>query len=123
MSVRVQPFPSSQAVPSGAGGFEHAPVAGSHTPPTWHWSWAVHTTGAVPVQIPSTHVSTCVQALPSSQRPDAKPVTGQTADTPSQTPLVVQTLPSSQAVTAGTSSHVGEQPSSATRMPASHFTP
>src|SRR5437870_11408740 len=41
----VHRLPSLQAVPSGAGGLEHWPVARSHVPGTWHWSDAVHTTG------------------------------------------------------------------------------
>jgi hypothetical protein len=34
LSAMVQPFPSLHAVPSGAAGFEHCPVAGSQTPAT-----------------------------------------------------------------------------------------
>src|SRR2546427_12464807 len=41
----VHRLPSLQAVPSGAGGLEHWPVAGSHVPGTWARSHAVHTTG------------------------------------------------------------------------------
>ena len=52
VSRTVQASPSSQAVPSGAGGFEHVPVARSHVPGAWHWSWARHT-AAVPVQDPA----------------------------------------------------------------------
>jgi hypothetical protein len=44
VSVRVQEFPSLQAVPSGAAGFEHVPVWGSHVPAGWHESSEVHTT-------------------------------------------------------------------------------
>jgi hypothetical protein len=36
LSVRVQPSPSAQVVPSAAGGFEQTPVAGSQVPTTWH---------------------------------------------------------------------------------------
>src|SRR5262245_8851783 len=36
-------------------------------PTSWHWSWAVHTTGLVPVQVPAWHVSVWVHALPSLQ--------------------------------------------------------
>ena len=32
----VQALPSLHDVPFGFGGFEHAPVAGSHVPATWH---------------------------------------------------------------------------------------
>src|SRR5437867_6095995 len=63
-SVRVQTFLSSHAVPSGAGGFEHTPVAGSQTPATWHASCALHTTG-LPAQTPPWHVSARVHRLPS----------------------------------------------------------
>src|SRR5438552_1828342 len=64
VSRTVQASPSSQAVPSGAGGFEHVPVARSHVPGEWHWSWARHTT-AVPVQDPAWQVSPVVHTLPS----------------------------------------------------------
>ena len=47
VSVRVQALASLQAVPLGAVGFEHTPVAGSHVPATWHASEAIH---ATPVQ-------------------------------------------------------------------------
>src|SRR6185295_19275439 len=59
----VHALPSLHAVPSGAAGFEHAPVAGSQTPATWHWSDAVHCTGLAPVQTPDWHVSICVHLL------------------------------------------------------------
>jgi hypothetical protein len=36
VSVCVQALPSLHVVPSGAAGLEHAPVAGSHVPATWH---------------------------------------------------------------------------------------
>jgi len=65
VSVWVHALPSLHAVPSGFAGFEHIPVAGSHVPAAWHWSWAVHVTGLLPVQLPFSHVSVCVQALPS----------------------------------------------------------
>ena len=35
-SVRVQAFPSLQATPLAAAGFEHAPVLGLQVPATWH---------------------------------------------------------------------------------------
>ena len=53
----VQALPSLQAVPSGAAGFEQAPVAGSHVPVTWHWSLGVQVTGLAPVQTPERQVS------------------------------------------------------------------
>ena len=43
-SVMVQAFPSSQAVPFAAAGFEQIPVLGEHTPATWQVSTAVQTT-------------------------------------------------------------------------------
>jgi hypothetical protein len=42
----VHAFPSLQAVPFVATGFEHVPVAGLHVPTSWHWSEAVHVTPA-----------------------------------------------------------------------------
>src|SRR5207247_10941768 len=63
----VQASPSLQAAPSGLAGFEHSPLAGSQVPALWHWSWAVQTTGFVPVQLPPWQLSVCVQASPSSQ--------------------------------------------------------
>jgi hypothetical protein len=57
--------PSLHAVPLFAGGFEHAPVDGSHVPVTWHWSLGVQTTGFDPVQTPPWQTSFLVQALPS----------------------------------------------------------
>src|SRR5262244_782515 len=67
VSVCVQALPSVHAVPLGALGFEQMPVAWSHVPATWHWSCAVQTTGLAPTQVPPTHASVCVQALPSLQ--------------------------------------------------------
>ena len=55
-----------QAVPFGALGLEHVPVAGSHVPATWHCSGAEHTTGLDPSQTPAWHVSVCVHLSPSS---------------------------------------------------------
>ena len=60
-------LPSLQAVPSGASGFEQAPVEGLQVPATWHWSLAVQVTGLLPVQTPERHVSDWVHALPSLQ--------------------------------------------------------
>jgi hypothetical protein len=54
-SPAVQATPSLQPVPDGAAGFEQAPVDGLHVPATWHWSWAVHVTGFVPVHVPPLH--------------------------------------------------------------------
>jgi len=63
----VQGLPSLHAEPSGLAGFVHAPVTGSQTPASWHWSGAAHTTGFRPVQTPAWQLSPRVQALPSSQ--------------------------------------------------------
>src|SRR6185295_4966225 len=63
VSVRVQPLPSLHVVPFGAAGLEHVPVAGSHTPATWHWSDGAHWTGLPPVQTPAWHASVRVQPL------------------------------------------------------------
>jgi hypothetical protein len=52
LSLTVQKSPSSQDVPLAFGGFEHWPVVGLQVPAAWHWSEAVQTTGAVPVQVP-----------------------------------------------------------------------
>lgn len=59
--------PSSHGVPSAAFGFEHVPVVGSHVPALWHGPLAVQITGFAPVHAPATHVSLCVQLLPSLQ--------------------------------------------------------
>src|SRR5438034_17562 len=67
VSRRVQAFPSSQRLPSGFSELEHTPVAGSHTPASWHWSAALQTTAAPPMQVPAWHVSFRVHAFPSSQ--------------------------------------------------------
>src|SRR5207244_765857 len=65
VSVCVQASPSLHAVPSALAGFEQRPLAGSQTPATWHWFWAVQTTGLPPVQAPAWQVSVRVQASPS----------------------------------------------------------
>jgi hypothetical protein len=46
-------LPSLHALPLGAVGFEHWPVAGLHVPATWHWSLAVQTTGVDGTQCPA----------------------------------------------------------------------
>ena len=66
VSLRVQALPSSQLVPSGLAGLEHAPVVGLQVPASWHWSGAVQTTGLAPVHAPAWQVSLRVHALPSS---------------------------------------------------------
>jgi hypothetical protein len=67
VSVCVHVFPSLQAVPLGATGLEHAPVAGSHVPAVWHSSEAVHVTGFDPAHVPFWQLSAWMQAFPSLQ--------------------------------------------------------
>src|SRR2546422_1080409 len=55
-----------QAVLFALGGFEQRPVDVLQVPASWHWSWAVQTTG-VPVQVPLWQLSPVVQARPSLQ--------------------------------------------------------
>jgi len=94
MSLVVQAFPSSQAVPSADSGSLHWPLAGAQLPASWHWSLAVHSTGSDPAQAPApSQVSTCVQASPSSQ--DTVLNTFAQPSAASQL-SVVQTLPSPQ---------------------------
>ena len=63
----MQAVPSEQAVPSSAAGLEHAPVAGSQVPASWHWSAAVQMTALPLTQVPACQVSDWVQASPSEQ--------------------------------------------------------
>jgi hypothetical protein len=65
LSVCVHALASLHAVPLGALGFEHVPVAGLQVPTTWQESCALHCTGLAPVQVPAWQVSLCVQALAS----------------------------------------------------------
>jgi hypothetical protein len=65
VSLWVQALPSLHAVPLGAAGVEHTPVAGLHTPATWQASAAEQVTEAPPVQLPAWQLSPWVQALPS----------------------------------------------------------
>src|SRR5437667_18610 len=67
VSVRVHASPSSQVAPFGSAGLEHAPVDGLHVPASWHWSSAVHATGATGTQVPAWHASPTVQASSSLQ--------------------------------------------------------
>src|SRR5437762_11837663 len=66
-SPSVLASPSSQGLPSGVTGFEQVALSGSQTPASWHWSWAVQTTGLTAVHVPPWQVSLCVQASPSLQ--------------------------------------------------------
>src|SRR2546427_783189 len=68
-SVWVQALPSLQAVPSGASGFEHAPVDGLQVPATWHWSLAVQATGLLPVLSTDRAASELVPLSPPVQVP------------------------------------------------------
>ena len=63
----VQASPSVHVVPLTFAGFEHAPVDGLHVPASWHWSSAVHATGAPGTQVPVWHASPTVQASSSLQ--------------------------------------------------------
>jgi hypothetical protein len=67
VSVCVHRLPSEQAAPLFLAGLVHCPLAGSHTPASWHWSLAAQTTGAAPKHVPAWQVSAWVQALPSLQ--------------------------------------------------------
>src|SRR5438552_2394813 len=64
-SPSVLASPSSHGVPSGVTGFEQVAFSGSQTPASWHWSWAVQTTGLTAVHVPPWQVSLSVQASPS----------------------------------------------------------
>jgi hypothetical protein len=69
-SPTVLALPSLQVVPFEAEGFEHAPVAWSQVPATWHWSEAVQVTPmqwSTPAHAPAVHTSPTVLALASSQ--------------------------------------------------------
>ena len=80
VSVWVHALPSLHVVASGLFGLLHLPLAESHVPATWHWSLAAQTTGLAPTQLPDLQVSSCVHALPSSQR--VASVTGAYAHAP-----------------------------------------
>src|SRR5437763_287673 len=86
-SPSVLASPSLHGVPSGVTGFEQVPVSGSQVPASWHWSWAVQTTGLTAVHVPPWQVSPCVQASPSSQ---LVPVSGVTVQL--DVPLQVRVL-------------------------------
>src|SRR5436309_1087335 len=86
-SPSVLASPSSQGLPSGVTGFEQVALSGSQTPASWHWSWAVQTTGLTAVHVPPWQVSLCVQASPSLQLVPVSGVTVQLA-----VPLQVRVL-------------------------------
>src|SRR5437773_1983770 len=86
-SPSVLASPSLQGVPSGVTGFEQVALSGSQTPASWHWSWAVQTTGLTAVHVPPWQVSLCVQASPSLQ---LVPVSGVTVQL--DVPLQVRVL-------------------------------
>ena len=52
LSVCVQALPSLQTVPAGLNGLEQTPVIVLHTPGSWHWLNALHTTGFAPEHAP-----------------------------------------------------------------------
>src|SRR5437870_3444368 len=64
-SPSVLASPSLHGLPSGVTGFEQVALSGSQTPASWHWSWAVQTTGLTAVHVPPRQVSLSVQASPS----------------------------------------------------------
>jgi hypothetical protein len=66
-SLFVHVLPSLHGVSFGLFGLLHTPVAGMHSPASWHWSLAVHTTGACPTHVPASQKSACVHRSPSSQ--------------------------------------------------------
>src|SRR2546422_7478831 len=86
-SPSVLASPSLHGLPSGVTGFEQVALSGSQTPASWHWSWAVQTTGLTPVHVPPWQVSLCVQASPSLQ---LVPVSGVTVQL--DVPLQVRVL-------------------------------
>lgn len=63
----MQTSPEPQEVPSGAAGFEQAPVVALHVPAVWQRSSGVQTMGFDPAHAPAWHVSVSVQAFPSLQ--------------------------------------------------------
>jgi hypothetical protein len=67
VSVCVHGSASLHAVPFGAIGLLHAPVAGSQVPATWQALEATQTIGLAPVQMPFWQVSVCVHAFASLQ--------------------------------------------------------
>ena len=64
ISVPSQAFEFGHGVPSGTGGFVHAPLA-LHAPAAWHWSEGGHVT--VPPHTPAVHTSVVVHVFPSLQ--------------------------------------------------------
>ena len=80
----VHGFPSSHVVPAVFGLFEHWPFAGLQVPPLLHWS-SGHVRGAPGRQVPPTHMSPVVQALPSEQGAvSGMPEHEETGDVPGQ---------------------------------------
>jgi len=63
--AKTHSLPSLHVVPSGAVGFEHWPLVGSHAPAVWQVPGAAHVTGFEPTHAPAVHASVCVHALPS----------------------------------------------------------
>jgi len=69
LSFDVQTFPSLQAMPLAATGFEQTPVAGAHVPTSWHASLAVQTTEFDPTHVPPRQASVVLQPLASLHGP------------------------------------------------------
>jgi hypothetical protein len=67
LSPLVQSEPSLQLFPSGATGFEHAPLLGSQDPAAWHASVAGQVFVCAGVQVPDWQESPVEQALLSLQ--------------------------------------------------------
>ena len=96
VSTWVQAFPSLQAIPFAAVGFEQMPVDWLQVPATWHWSCAVQTMGVPALQFPApSQVSAPLQGLPSLH--DVPEDAGACVQTPFVPQVsTVQGLPSSQ---------------------------
>ncbi len=94
-SLVVHAFASSHNTPSTLLGLLHCPLARSQLPEPWHWSLAMHVTGAPP-HVPPAHLSPDVQRFPSSH-PALLLVN---AHAPPLQASVVQALPSEQAIAA-----------------------
>lgn len=59
LSLLVHALPSLHVTPFVFGGFVQAPAV--QIPASWHWSLAVHASGAPPLQVPAWHASLTVQ--------------------------------------------------------------
>ena len=68
VSAPLQTSLSAQLVPLATGGFEHKPVAGSHTPAVWQLSTTPQVRTTPAEHTPAVQTSPVVQAFPSEQR-------------------------------------------------------